>query len=274
MYHTRNDLARIKLGLMERDLQILTIIQKARLITTETIRRLFFYEYPNPATAMRLTRLKLNKLMKLELIKPAGMRVNREKGGRLQNVWMLTVPGYRLLTLEEKNVKAKRFVEPSLTHLNHTIAIAGCYAEIVEACRSEENLNIATAEFEPVCWRDIKKNQRYQLKPDLYIVLKGETGGASFTERSFWEVDLGTENSGALMTKCERYHEYYRTKAEQEKYHNFPMVVWFVMDEKRKKMLTELLQEKYKNHKHLFVIITPEELPEMVRNGVGQEKLL
>ena len=108
------------------------------------------------------------------------------------------------------------------------------------------------------------------LRPDLYA----RTVTGEYFDHMFIEMDLSTEPPFAVVEKCRRYHDYYKTGAEQKKRGAFPLVIWIVPDEARKQRLEEEIRFAFKNrYPRIFLFILDEELESVLRDGADKEKL-
>jgi hypothetical protein len=70
---------------------------------------------------------------------------------------------------------------------------------------------------------------RQWVKPDLFARI----GAGALEDRWFVEVDLGTEHTGTLLAKCQRYLTHSQSGDEQRQHGIYPRVLWAVPDERR-----------------------------------------
>ena len=155
--------------------------------------------------------------------------------------------------------------------LRHKLAVTECFVQFVEICREEETMKLGSITVEPNCWRSyIKGGKQISLRPDLYA----ETVSGKYEDHWFIEMDLDTEGMPTIIEKCSRYFEYYLTNKEQESAKIFPVVLWIVPSETRKQKMVEAIRMAFSNRRtHLFLVIVPEELPAVLKEGALEEKL-
>ena len=271
---TASQLEQIRSRLTDRDKRLLTFMRGLRYMKTEQVRRLFYPQTENDtlhATKVRTFKT-LNRLMGYSLVDQYEKRIGGIRAGSKGIIWHVTESGARLLNLgtEQQNLR-KRFLEPAPTFLRHTIAVTETFVQIVEICRDDPVMKLKNIQVEPDCWRDYAKNGKsISLRPDLYAkIITGE-----YFDHLFIEMDLDTEAPSAVVEKCRRYHEYYKTGTEQKNSGVFPLVLWIVPDEKRKVRLVAAIREAFKNrYPHIFHVIVPEELEAVLRDGADKGEL-
>lgn len=270
---SRLQLGEIDLRLTDSDRRTLQTLKRLRFLKTDQLRRLFFADGHTTLQASKTSTLKqLRRLKRLGLINHLERQYNLGNYGSQAYMWYLTEAGNRLLELGlETDGKRNRVIESSPTFLRHTIAVAECYIQLETICRSEEELSIRVLEPEPECWRVYRKDgQDVSLRPDLYA----ETLCGKYRDRWFIEMDLDTEAIPIVIRKCRRYQEYYTTNLEQTVTGKFPVVMWLVPSERRKANLTQAIKETFGDrYVHMFLVITPDELHDILLNGVKQEDL-
>lgn len=270
---SRLQLGEIELQLTDQDRQLLRTLQRLRYLKTSQVERLFFSDrVRTPRAALTATTRTLHRLKNYGLISHLPKRVGGPGHGSTGLIWYLTEAGIRLINLGlEEQGKRKRILEPSPTFLRHTLAVAECYIQICEICKSEPEMRCKYLCVEPECWRAYEKNGRdLSLRPDLYT----HTISGNYEDLWFIEMDLDTEALPAITEKCRRYHEYYQTNKEQHAVDVFPSVLWIVPTEQRKQSIKEMISHTFSHRlPHIFLIITPEALHQTLRNGVKEEDL-
>ncbi len=266
------ELGRIELTLTEHDREILLTLRRLRYAKTDQLRRLFFPALNRSLQASKTATLKkLNRFKKLGLVNHFPREYNTARYGSQMLIWHLTEAGLRLLDLGTEDGKRKRALEPSAIFLRHTIAVAETYVQITEICRAEENMRLDHIQVEPECWRAFTKDgKEISLRPDLY----SKTISGKYFDHTFIEMDLATEAIPDIITKCKRYHEYYLTNKEQHAAGVFPLVLWIVPTEERKQKMIEGIKGFFGNrYAHIFIVITPEELHRVLRDGAREDEL-
>ena len=271
---TTAQLDRLRSQLTTRDERILSFMRKLRYMKTDHVRRLF---YPQSDTdtlhACKVRTMKnLNRLMEWGLIARFEKRVGGVRAGSEGIIWYVTEAGARLLVLgTEFQNQRKRLLEPLPNFMRHTLAVTETFVRIVEICQDDPVMKLKHIEVEPSCWREYRKGDKtMSLRPDLYA----RTVTGEYFDHMFIEMDLSTEPPFAVVEKCRRYHDYYKTGAEQKKSGAFPLVVWIVPDEARKQRLEEEIRFAFKNrYPRIFLFILDEELESVLRDGADKEKL-
>lgn len=270
---SRQRLEELLRTLSQRDVAILTSIRLCKYLTSGQIRRLHFRDSATELAATRNTNRILRQLKNRGLILPFGQQIGGRHGGSSAMIWHLTEAGMRFLySHEDGKLTRKRFLEPSSTHLRHTVAVAECYIELLELDQKYEELKIAEITLEPACWRPFGYHGRtVHLKPDLFAIIEN----GEYEDRWFIEVDLSTEDLRVIEEKCNRYHCYYETGQEQRKTGVFPFILWIVPDGRRKHNLIECIKQKFLKRKvHLFTVITSDQLEDCIRNGPAETNIL
>lgn len=268
---SRAQLVEIEAQLSARDHAVLQAIRKYRFLTSDQIGRLYLTDCSTKTSRTRNQNLLLQRLGGCGLIAPLARRVGGFGGGSTMKVWHLTAAGYRLLTLNDPGVNPrKRFLEPSTTFLEHTLAIAECAVQLTCLCRDSEDLTLEKVDAEPTCWRRYKDGERvFYLKPDLFAV----TDYDGYEDRWFIEMDLGSESLSQVLEKCNMYLRYYYTGLEQRATEMFPLVVWIVKDADRKNSIKQYIRDNLKDQPKMFLVITPDELERMLRQFIDRQEL-
>ena len=262
---TRRRLEEIAPTLNERDHEVLSAVRQCRYLTTRQIQRLCFADAVSPAAGLRSANRNLNRLKGIELTDTLSRRIGGVRAGSGSLIWYLTESGERLLRMETHTKSPRRrFFEPSPYFLAHTLAVAECYIQIHEMC-ANKNPALVSAELEPNCWRWYNhKGKLTTLRPDMFAI----TNCGDFEDRWFIEIDLHTEAPVTIVEKCRRYHDYYRSGLEQKQHEVFPLVVWIVPDASRKERIAAHIRGEFKKLPRIFIVITPDELEPLIRQGV------
>ncbi len=266
-------LGEIEMRITETERAILNSLLRFKLLKTDQLRRMFFAEGHSSLQASKTHTTKiLRRLKSYGVIDHLTQQYQAGCYGPQQLIWHLTESGYRLLTLDtEPEDKRRRFVEPTTSSVRHTVAVAECYLQITEICKAENQLSVHRIEMEPDCWRVFQKDGKsISLRPDLYA----ETLCGEYRDRWFMEMDLDTEAIPIVLEKCRRYHQYYLTNKEQVATGKFPVVMWIVPSERREQNIVGAIKKTFGNrYVHMFIVITPEKLHDILLNGVKQEEL-
>lgn len=250
-------------SLLDRDRQMLNLLFHCKYATTDQFSRLYFTDSINLIAASRATSRALKRLKKYGLIESFPRRMSGPGHGSSAYIWYLSEAGYKLLLLEDDSKNRKRVVLPSYQFVKHTVAITETYVQLILISRDDPSVEICKVEFEPKCWRQYSNGKSdLSLRPDIFAVTKK----SDYEYRWFIEMDLATEDIDAIIGKCDRYIEYYKTGIENEKHGVFPIVIWLVPTEKRKDLIIKNLKLHYPEMNKLFVTVTPEEFPLLIRD--------
>ena len=257
--------------LNDRDLELLTSIQRYRYLLTGQLQRLHFAATTTSATALRAASRTLNKLKDLGLVNTLSRRIGGVRAGSGGLVWHITHAGERLIYLQTQALTStKRFFEPSPYFLAHTLAVAEVAVQLTELCRNAKSLTLSALQPEPECWRTYSEyGNILALKPDLFAI----TTSGQYEDRWFIEVDLDTESPAKIVSKCEKYYKYYRSGLEQKEAEVFPLTVWIVPTAERKNRLIAHIREAFEHQPKLFAVIVKDELENLIQRG-GDEWML
>lgn len=262
---SRQQLEEISASLSERDIQVILSIQRYRYLMTSQLQRLHFTDAATPNAALRAASRCLKKLRELGIIDHLSRRIGGVRAGSGSLVWYITHAGERLVYLRTQILTpTKRFFEPSPYFLSHTLAVADIAVELIELCREAHSMKLSVLQPEPECWRTYSEyGNILALKPDLFTI----TTSGQYEDRWFLEVDLATESPSKIVSKCERYHQYYRSGLEQQETGVFPLTVWIVPTRDRKERLISHIREAFDKQPRLFAVITKDELAHLIRYG-------
>lgn len=264
-------LGAIELALSARDRQILETIRTLRYVKSGQIQRLYFLGSGTPRAKLVMASRVLNRLMEHGLIDHLPNRFKGRGMGSTGLIWYLTEAGARLLDLGLENDKRSRYTEPSSAFIRHTLAVSECFVQITEICRMTSGVKLGRLHIEPECWRSFQKDgKQLSLRPDLYA----ETVCGRFEDRWFIEMDLDTESTNDIVTKCRRYQYYYQTNKEQQRSGVFPIVLWIVPTEERRAKMIDAIKFNFgKRYPRMHLIITPKELWKVITEGAEKEDL-
>ena len=265
---SRPMLSQLEEKISNRDMNILQVVQEHRFLTTRQVTGFCFTDKPTPTAALRAAHRALKKLADLTLITPLERRIGGVRAGSGGAIWSLTEPGQRLLThLKGGDLESRRqrFREPSTAFLVHTLAVADVHLALQQTTAADERVRLQEVELEPACWRAYLGlgGTPLTLKPDLAAI----TRTVDFEDHWFLEVDRATEPPSRIVRKCQQYQDYYRTGNEQQRHGVFPLVVWIVPTARRQTQLEQRLHDELAIDSRLFVVITLEDLPTLLRTG-------
>ena len=267
---TQNRLEEIAPEIDQRNRDVLSAVRHCRYITTKQIQRLYFTDAATPSAGLRAANRCLTRLKNLGLIGTLSRRIGGVRAGSGSLIWYLTQGGERLLRLSNSGPHTrKRFFEPSPHFLAHTLSVAECYVQLTEICDGR-GLKLVDIELETDCWRSYShKGKLTTLRPDLFAVINC----GDYEDRWFFEVDLKTEAPVTVIEKCRRYYQYYQSNLEQKLHGVFPLSVWIVPDEARKESIVAHIRAEFAKLPRIFIVITPDELKKLIRQGVDGRML-
>ena len=269
---SRGQLRAIRDSLSDRDMEVLESIATNRFLTSHQIRRLHFADHTTSAAAIRSTNRALAKLAGLGLVAHLDRRIGGVRSGSGSHVWTLTEVGSRLLrsTGEFDELPARlRAHEPTLTFLEHTLAVAEVCVALTEAERGGE-FTVIELLREPECWRaySARHGGVAQLKPDLYLV----TTSGEYEDHWFLEIDRCTEPPSRIVRACQKYESYRQTGAERKRIGIFPAVVWVTPDAKRCATLRSHIARTPDLDHRFFAVVYATDLPSLIKAGIGSQE--
>lgn len=264
---SRGKLEAIRARLSNRDLEILESVATNRFMTSHQIRRHLFWNHVSTSAAIRSTNRALARLAHLQLITHLQRRIGGVRSGSGSNVWSLTEPGARLLSVSGHDGLPARFRshEPTLTFLEHTLAVSEVALRLSEAARGGD-FALVELRREPDCWRVYSGTHGgvSQLKPDLEAV----TASGEYEDHWFFEIDRSTEPPSRVVRACLKYEHYRSTGMEQKRTGVFPAVVWVVPDAGRARVLRDRLAATAGLTRGLYAVVVLDELVPLVRAGI------
>lgn len=269
---SRGRLGEIWSGLSERDVSVLESVAANRYLTSRQIRRMHFSDHATEAALIRASNRALARLAELGLMEHLRRCIGGVRAGSGSHVWSLTEAGARLLTTFDGfgTLPARlRSHEPTITFLEHTLAVAEACLTLSEAAQ-HGRFDILDLQREPDCWRAYSAPHGgvAQLKPDLALV----TASGEYEDHWFLEIDRDTEPPARVVRACLRYEEYRRSGAEQRAIEVFPAVVWVVPDPKRAATLKRHMNSEPRLSRTVFTVVTIEELQSVIATGIGAQE--
>ncbi|MCP2290945.1 replication-relaxation family protein [Nocardia amikacinitolerans] len=257
--------------LSDRDIHIVEDIERFRLLTTSQIRRLYFTTgHQTVAAGTRACTRVLQRLHGHGLISALTRRVGGVRQGSDSLTWQLAATGDRFLRHLHHRPYRRRYREPSLMFIKHTLAVANLGVLLREAGR-RGSIELVDLTVEGRAHRSFvgAGGAKETLKPDLHAV----TATDDFEQHWMIEADCGTEHDPHLGRKLTAYHRYYNTGRYQAEHGLFPSVLWVVPDCARADRLRELMSAT-ETPANLFQICTYAEFADfVVAKTVGTESL-
>lgn len=254
--------------LSDRDWEMLSTVRAFRFLTTRQLARQHFGLTDPSGTIPRPANSALARLRELGLLVSLERRIGGVRAGSGGYVWQITDAANRLLAqhLGEEHRGRRRPSEPSVTFLDHTLAVAEVVITLQESSQGE--VEIEHLQLEPYCWRAFvgTAGEPRTLRPDL----RSTSRSGGFTDFYFWEVDRATEAPSRVVRKCLQYQQYRATGAEQKAHAVFPAVVWVVPHARRYEQLRRRLAEEPEIDQRLFTVIQLNRIGELLRLGADE----
>jgi hypothetical protein len=249
--HTNRRAAALLEKLSERDLAVLSSLERLRLLTSGQLQRLHMFA-GSTATRPRRTRALLKRLYDLQLITRFTRTIGGIRAGSTGHVYGLSGLGQAVLGIQGTYNKRRRSVWETKPYFqDHVLTVAELYVRTVEATR-EGNGDLLTFDAEPACWRTYigSDGDRQIVKPDAFV----RTGVGEIERSTFVEVDLASEGPGTIKRKCQAFISYWRSGVEQEKHGVFPKVLWLVPTEQRRERLADIVRHLVLEAQALFSV--------------------
>lgn len=241
--------------------ELLALLRTHRFATSRQLTRFELPRYASASSAHRQTLRHLAGLEEQRLVTRLERRIGGWQRGSEVAVWSLTTTGLRLLT---GGARRQRPRAVSTTFLAHTLATTEACLVCTETVREMDGAQVSLTQ-EPDCWRNFTSpaGGLVTLRPDLTATITSP----EYTDHYFLEVDRATENPARIIRTTRQYLAYQQTGIEQETLGVFPAVVWIVPYAKRQAQLTRHLSAEPDVPANLWLVITLDQLPELLRCG-------
>jgi hypothetical protein len=255
----------LRSSLLQRDVDVLGRVAQLKLVTGAQIEALHFAgaEHANLIAAGRACRRVLKRLVRDRLLARLERRVGGVRGGSSGFIYCLTETGQRVIQVDGPR---RRFREPTLAFVQHTLAVARVVVDLHQAERCGD-IELITLEAEPACWRRYGSLGGVQIvRPDLYVAL----GIGDFEHRWFVEVDLGTETTPRRVEKCKQYASYFQAGVEQAAHDIFPKIVWSMPSAaEADRLLAAIANPRTRLNPELFAVATHTDLLTVLAGGAS-----
>lgn len=249
------EVALVAKRLSERDLDVLRLVGRFRVMSGAQLARLFWVE-GRPATRARLARRALARLSDLEVLERLPRRIGGVRAGSNGLVFAPGRVGQRLLQSERGSQRrVRRAYAPGSRYLAHALSVGELYVALIES-QQWGLVEVLAFDPEPACWRPYPGpyGARLTAKPDAYLRL----GVGEFELSWFIEMDLASEARVTLETKARLYIDLYRAGVVQADDGVFPRVAWIAPDPTRAEVIRDALAG-LKSHHELFAVTTTTE---------------
>lgn len=247
--------------LSDRDQAILTSLERFRLLNTKQLQRLHFADHKTDLAAARSCARTMQRLEGLGVVSSLERRIGGVRKGSTSFVWQLAASGERFLRATRGQAQRRRFMEPGLTFVSHTLAVNEVAVSLLEASRTIEGFSVEVLGTEPKNWRSYlgPHGETRWLKPDLHVITVHTDADGEYEEHAFLEIDLGTEHLPRIQAKCRMFAAYQATGAYQAEHGLFPAVVWLTPNLARKAALRAAVAATKGLPGGLFRVADPEE---------------
>jgi len=230
-YFHADRVARLAGELSERELAILSTLERVRLATGRQIETLHF-----DTNTSRHRRRVLQSLTDLRLVARLDRRIGGRRAGSAGHLFALDIGGQHLLA-RVTNREVRRPTTPGSRFILHVLAVTEIYVGLVLAER-RGLIELQAFEAEPSSWRRFAGpgGGLAVAKPDAYVRL----GVGGFLDSWFLEIDRATESASTLARKADIYRAYYASGVEQKRHGVFPRVLWCVPHERRYQVVVDV----------------------------------
>lgn len=241
--------ARLRQRLSERDLSLLTALQRVRLLSLRQIQRLLVVD-GSPSARTRRAQLLMSRLTKLGVVVRLSRVIGGIRAGSSGYIYGLSALGQAVINATGPLGGRRRRVWESKPYFqDHMLEVSELYVQAVEQHRRGDG-DLLAFDAEPAAWRHFTgpDGELVVLKPDAYVRV-----GMTIVERSaFVEVDLTTEGLPTIQRKNARYIEYWRSGIEEQRRGVFPKVVWLVQTEQRRERIARAIRKLSAETQALF----------------------
>lgn len=217
----RGHAARLRERLSERDMVVLSDLERLRLLTGKQLRRLHFAD-GDPVTQGRKVRATLKRLSDLGVIVRLSRRVGGMRAG--SEGFVIGLSGWGHAVLDLGNVvprRHRRVIETKPSFQSHILAVSDLYVGLSEHARTQSS-DLLEFAGEPGAWRRFGGlgGQSVTLKPDAFV----RVGVGEYELAHFIEQDMATESLPTIARKLTTYVSYWRTGQEQRAHWACPVL--------------------------------------------------
>jgi len=230
-YFHADRIVRLAKDLSDRELAILSTLERVRLATGGQIETLHF-----DTNTARHRRRVLESLTELRLIARLDRQIGGRRSGSSGYLFALDIGGQHVLhRVTDRAVR--RPTTPGARFIRHVLAVTDIYVGLVLAQR-RGLIELLAFEAEPVSWRHYPGpgGGTAVVKPDAYVRI----GNSGFLESWYLEVDRATESPSTLAYKADTYRAYYASGIEQHRHGLFPRILWCVPHERRYQVVVDV----------------------------------
>lgn len=237
--------------LSERDIAVLRLLLRFRLLTSTQLQRIVVQE-GSTATQARRTRSVLQRLTRGQLVARLERRIGGIRAGSDGTVYRLTGRGVSILNRIDGTERRRVGGEPGERYIRHVLAVSELFVRLSERIHPGTD-ELLTFDAEPECWRTYSAPHGglATVRPDAFV----RTASGDYEHTSFVEVDLATESLPTIARKCRSYIAYWHSGKEQRSFGIFPRVVWVVPDHPRAHRLRQVIGRLPHQTQALFAVV-------------------
>lgn len=243
-------------SLSERDIEILRLVHRFRLMTASQIQRMVVTT-GSRATQARRTRSVLQRLTECRYLIRLDRQIGGIHAGSHGTVYRISGRGVGVLARTDGIDRKRVGTEPGQRFVNHVLAVTELAAAIEERAEADSQLQVVSFQPEPLCWRQYPAGHggRVTLRPDAFV----HTRDDEFDYAYFVEIDLATESLPTIARHCQAYIAYWKTGIEQQRLGVFPKVLWVVPHARRHAQIEKVLRRLPAEHQELFAVAATED---------------
>jgi hypothetical protein len=258
-YITATRVAALRAELRPIDLALLADVHRLNVVSGRQLHRL---HYQPSETGRRMARLDFQRLVERRVLARLGRSVGGRRAGSEGFVYALGVAGQRLIRPEGE--RPREPWTPISQNLRHDLAVSQLYVQLRQLER-EGRTELEHFDAEPVCWRPFHGlgGGREMLKPDAYVV----TATSDYTDSWFIEMDRSTEPTTRIADKLKAYSRYRQSGREQANRGVFPLVLFVVPDERRRRQLSTVVNRLPPDESSLFRVVTADRAAHAMTTG-------
>jgi len=257
------EVERLAARLSARDWRLVGDLARVRVATGSQLTRLQFHDL-SPLTRDRVRRRVLTRLNNWHVVTMLERAVGGVRAGSAGAVYALGTAGQRLSQLAAANSlsmsRVRRPWTPSALFLNHSLAVAELYVQLIERTRSA-SFTVSHFEAEPMCWWP--NGLGGFVKPDAFLVLSSN----KYDELAWLEVDRGTESLPTVKRKLNEYLDFV-ARGQLGPRDVQPYVVVTTPDTKRRDALRQLVASLPHVPEELFTVVRHDEATDHL-NGLA-----
>jgi hypothetical protein len=244
-------------ALSDRDIAVLRLLLRFRLMTTTQLQRLIMTE-GSPLTQARRMRSTLQRLGRVGVISQLDRHVGGIRAGSEGTVNRLTGRGLGILARLDGVERRRIGGEPGERFVRHVLAVSELYVRLSEHVRTTTD-ELLVFDAEPLAWRSFTGSYGgvTTIRPDAFV----RTASGDAEHISFVEVDLATESQSTVARKCHAYLSYWRSGSEQRRLGTFPRVVWATLSAVHAQRIAATIERLTPEARQLFVVTTATTAP-------------